>query len=145
MFPPAMQIYGSCVSREGVGVVLLGPSGCGKSDLVLRLLECGFVLVADDRVNIADGFASAPPALAGLLEIRGLGILRLPHAAQAKLALAVDLSACADRLPMPEHHDELNLPLVHVDPAAASAPLRVARALDCALGLTSQIAGSFRL
>jgi len=145
MFPLAMKIHGSCVSREGVGVVLLGPAGCGKSDLVLRLLECGFVLVADDQVNIADGFASAPPALAGLLEIRGLGILRLPHAAQAKLALAVDLSAHADRLPMPEHHTELNLPLVHVDPHAASAPLRVARALDCAQGLTHQVAGSFQV
>lgn len=144
MFRLAMQIHGSCVSRDGVGVVLLGPPGSGKSDLVLRLLECGFVLVADDRVDIADGIASAPPALAGLLEVRGLGILRLPHANKARLALAVELGSANARLPMPERHAELDLPLVRIDPAAASAPLRVARALDCAIGRVEQVAGSFQ-
>ena len=144
MFRLAMQIHGSCVSRDGVGVVLFGPPGSGKSDLVLRLLECGFVLVADDRVNIADGIASAPSALAGLLEVRGLGILRLPYAETAKLALAVELGTASERLPMPERHAELNLPLVRIDPTAASAPLRVARALDCAIGRIEQVAGSFQ-
>ena len=143
MFPP-MQIHASCVSREGAGVLLLGPSGCGKSDLVLRLLECGFVLVADDRVNITDGMASAPVQLAGLLEIRGLGILRLPYETETRLALAVDLDAGAARLPQPERHGATGLPLVHIDPSAASAPIRVARALDCALGRVEQVAGSFR-
>jgi HPr kinase/phosphorylase len=139
-----MQIHGSCVARGGAGVLLLGPPGCGKSDLVLRLLECGFVLVADDRVNIADGMASPPPALAGLLEVRGLGILRLAYEASAPLVLAVDLSARAERLPTPERHATLDLPLVHIDPAAASAPQRVSRALDCAIGRIEQVAGSFR-
>ncbi len=140
-----MQIHGSCIARNGVGVLLLGPSGCGKSDLVLRLLECGFVLVADDRVDIIDGVATAPQALAGLLEIRGLGILRLPYAASARLALVADLTARAERLPMPQRYDALDLPLVQIDPTAASATARVARALDCALGLTEQVAGSFRV
>ena len=139
-----MQIHGSCISREGAGVLLLGPSGCGKSDLALRLLECGFVLVADDRVNIADGIASAPHAIAGLLEVRGLGILRLPYAASTKLALVADLSATAERLPMPQFHSGLNLPMIAINAEAASAAQRVSRALDCALGLTEQIAGSFR-
>lgn len=137
-----MQIHASCVSRDGAGVLLLGPPGCGKSDLVLRLLECGFVLVADDRVNITDGIASAPAALAGLLEVRGLGILRLAHAAEARLELAVDLHTPADRLPRPQRH-ALGIPLVAIDPNAASAALRVARALDCATGLTKQTAGAF--
>jgi HPr kinase/phosphorylase len=125
-------------------VLLLGPSGCGKSDLALRLLECGFVLVADDRVDIADGIASAPASLVGLLEVRGLGILRLPYAAQARLALVIDLAGTAERLPQPEFHTETGLPLIYVRPEAASAPLRVARALDCALGRISQVAGSFQ-
>ena len=102
------------------------------------------MLVADDRVNIADGIASAPSALAGLLEVRGLGILRLPYAETAKLALAVELGTASERLPMPERHAELNLPLVRIDPTAASAPLRVARALDCAIGRIEQVAGSFQ-
>ncbi len=140
----AKQIHASCVARDGSGVILLGPSGCGKSDLVLRLLGCGFVLVADDRVNIDGGMASAPMELAGLLEIRGLGILRLPHEASARLALAVDLAGKAERLPMPARHAELDLPLVHINPNAASASARVAVALDCALGRTSQLAGAFQ-
>jgi HPr kinase/phosphorylase len=137
-----MQIHGSCVARDGAGVLLLGPSGCGKSDLVLRLLECGFVLVADDRVIVEAGMARAPDALLGLLEIRGLGILRLPYVHTVRLALAVELGL-PERLPMPRQMNGVDLPLVTVDPAMASAPLRVARALDCALGLTPQIAGAF--
>jgi HPr kinase/phosphorylase len=139
-----MQIHASCVSRDGAGVLVLGPSGSGKSDLVLRLLECGFVLVADDRVNILDGMASAPEALAGLLEIRGLGILRLSHADAARLSLVVELSPPAERLPSPRLHPDFGLPCITIDPTAASAAARVGRALDCALGLSPQVAGAFR-
>jgi HPr kinase/phosphorylase len=139
-----MQVHASCVCRDGEGVLLLGPPGCGKSDLVLRLLECGFVLVADDRVDIIDGMASAPADIAGLLEIRGLGILRLPHASETRLALAIQLANACDRLPEPCRHPELGLPMVTVDPQSASAALRVARALDCATGRTSQVAGAFQ-
>lgn len=136
-----MQIHASCVGRDGAGVLLLGPSGCGKSDLVLRLLECGFVLVADDRVDIEDGLARAPAAIAGLLEIRGLGIVRLPYAEHVTLALAVQLSAEGDRLPASKTH--LGLPLVTIDPKSASASARVALALDCALGHVTQVSGAF--
>jgi HPr kinase/phosphorylase len=131
------------VSRDGDGVLLLGSSGCGKSDLALRLLNRGFSLVADDRVDIADGVAAPPPALAGLLEVRGLGIVRMPYAASARLALVVQLGPVPPRLPVPERHAGLGLPLVRLDPAAASAPERVALALDCALGRISQVAGAF--
>lgn len=137
-----MQIHASCVSRDDAGVLLLGVPGCGKSDLVLRLLECGFVLVADDRVNISDNIASAPASLAGLLEVRGLGILRLPYVAKAHVALAVELDTTSERLPLPRRHD-MGWPLIRIDPAAHSAPLRVARALDCALGLIGVVAGAF--
>jgi HPr kinase/phosphorylase len=138
-----MQIHGSCASRTGDGVLLIGPPGAGKSDLLLRLLARGFELVADDRVDIVDGVASPVPALAGLLEVRGLGIVRLPHVASARLALAVELSTHVARLPTPAHHDLLDLPLTVIDPQAASAPERVALALDCALGRVTQIAGAF--
>jgi HPr kinase/phosphorylase len=137
-----MQIHASCAARDGHGVLLLGPPGSGKSDLVLRLLDHGFQLVADDRVDVEHGIASPPAALAGLLEVRGLGLLRMPHAAEARLALAVEL-ARGERLPNPSTHPELDLPLVHVDPAACSAPQRVALALNCALGHANLLAGAF--
>jgi HPr kinase/phosphorylase len=147
-----MQIHGSCASKGGLGVLLLGPSGSGKSDLVLRLCAHGFDLVADDRVDVVDGIARPPPALAGLLEVRGLGIFRLPYATEAKLALVVDVaplfsslpfSPGTPRLPAPERHAALDLPLVRVDAAAASAPERVALALDGALGRVGHVAGAF--
>ena len=142
-----MQLHGSCASKGGLGVLLLGPPGSGKSDLVLRLRARGFELVADDRVDIVDGIARPPPALAGLLEVRGLGIFRLPYVTAARLVLVVDLAArpphLTPRLPMPERHAALDLPLVWIDAAAASAPERVALALDGAAGRVGQVAGAF--
>jgi HPr kinase/phosphorylase len=142
-----MQIHGSCASRDGAGVLLVGPSGSGKSDLVLRLRTHGFELVADDRVEIEQGIARVPPALAGLLEVRGLGIFHLPHAAAARLVLVVDLAPLpgwrAPRLPVPERHAALDLPLVRIDAAAVSAPERVVLALEAALGRVTQVAGAF--
>ena len=131
------------MSRDGDGVLLIGPSGSGKSDLALRLLSRGFELVADDCVDIEDGIAAPPPALAGLLEVRGLGIVRLPYASTARLALVAELGVADERLPAPGHHAGLGLALIRLDPTAASAAERVVLALDCALGRVSQVAGAF--
>jgi len=124
-------------------VLLLGPPGCGKSDLLLRLLDYGFSLVADDRVEIVDGIAVPPAEIAGMIEVRGLGIVRLPYTQGARLALAVELAALGERLPRPERHEPTGLPLVALDPASPSAPARVALALACALGHVRQVAGAF--
>lgn len=137
-----MQIYASCAAREEHGVLLLGPSGVGKSDLLLRLLDYGFVLVADDQVCITEGVATAPSALAGLLEVRGLGIIKLPFIRYCRLVLAVELTM-SSRIPHPVQHSITNLPLVQIDPRSCSAPCRVALALDCALGWIEQLAGAF--
>jgi HPr kinase/phosphorylase len=111
--------------------------------MVLRLMDHGFVLVADDRVDIIDGCARPPEGLAGLLEVRGLGILRLPHAAPALLRLAVRLGPGQPRLPEPARHPDPDLPLIGVDPSRPAAARVVALGLDCALGRVAQVAGAF--
>lgn len=134
-----MHLHASCAARDGAGVLLIGPPGSGKSDLLLRLLDHGFSLVADDQVVLEGGVARAPDVLAGLIEVRGLGILRSAYVASAPVALAVAMGA-GERLPEPELH--LGVPLVHIDPAQASAPARVASALRCALGQADLLAGA---
>lgn len=102
---PGDDIHASCVSLAGRGVLLQGPSGAGKSDLALRLIDGGALLVADDRVALRRAgdriLAAAPPVLEGLIEVRGVGILRLPHAGPTPLALIVDLDPArgSERLP----------------------------------------------
>ncbi|WGD29891.1 HPr kinase/phosphatase C-terminal domain-containing protein [Ancylobacter sp. WKF20] len=107
-------LHASCVSVGGRGVLIRGASGAGKSHLAFALILAGgsgrvppTELVADDRVhvNALDGrlVATAPHALAGLIEIRGAGLRRLPHVAEVSLHLVVDLDAPdAARLPAPE-------------------------------------------
>lgn len=136
-----MLIHASCAARDGSGVLLTGPSGSGKSDFLLRLLDRGYTLVADDQVEIADGLAQPPPSLAGLLEIRGLGIVRLPFTAPVPIILTVEL-ARADRLPL-ARADSRGRPIVMIDPMLASAVKRLDIALDCALGHVAQHTGAF--
>ena len=138
-----MQVHGSCAARGGAGVLLLGPPGAGKSDLLLRLLDRGFMLVADDQVEIEEGIARPAPALAGLLEVRGLGIVRLPFVAPVRLALAVALGHAAERMPEPARYQPADLPMLCVDAAAPPAADVVALALECALGRVTQVAGAF--
>ncbi len=121
-------MHASCAARHGRGVLVLGPSGAGKSSLILRLIGLGFLLVADDRVDVTDGVASPPAPLAGLLEVRGIGILRLPFLRRARLALAVQLGR-GDRLPEAATHAGTGLRAVTVDATCPAAPLRVRMAL----------------
>lgn len=130
-----IEIHATCVSIDGAGLLLRGPSGAGKSDLALRLVDGGAHLVADDRVLLstdgrgnlmATASAGAPANLAGLIEVRGLGILPVPHIATAPVALLVDLrpGGAAERLPPPSLTDlaGIRLPRLELDPFHASAP-----------------------
>ena len=101
-----VRLHASCVQLGGVGVVLLGVSGVGKSDLAVRLIDAGALLVADDQLHVeatAAGLLGRPDdTLAGLLEVRGLGILRLPYCRVSPLGLVVELERRpAPRLPEP--------------------------------------------
>jgi HPr kinase/phosphorylase len=137
----ARTFHASAAARSGAGVLVLGPPGAGKSDLVLRLIDSGFVLIADDQVIVDGHTAYAPASLAGLLEVRGLGLVRLPHSAAA-LVLAVQLGI-SERLPHAARFPDLDLPMIIVDAQAASAAKRIALALDCLQGRTHLMAGAF--
>lgn len=105
--PDTGSIHATCVAFGDVGLLLRGPPGAGKSDLALRLIDGGARLVADDRVVLrragASILAAAPPRLAGMLEIRGVGIVRLPFCEAANLSLVADLvePPSLERLPHP--------------------------------------------
>jgi serine kinase of HPr protein (carbohydrate metabolism regulator) len=90
-----LACHGTAVLVGTVGVLLRGASGSGKSTLALSLIDSGARLVADDRVNLtARGgrlLAGPPSAIAGLIELRGTGILRCPHESAAVIRLVVDL------------------------------------------------------
>jgi serine kinase of HPr protein (carbohydrate metabolism regulator) len=117
------------------GVLIEGPAGAGKSDLALRALDEGFSLVADDRVLLwaCEGrlYGRAPDTLAGLLEIRGLDVVRLAALPFAEVALIVRCGA-PERLPEPAAASLLgvSLPLIEMDPRDASAPAKLSRALS---------------
>lgn len=133
------------------GILLLAPPGGGKSDLALRLLGQGALLVADDQVEVfMDGAAlmAAPPAaLAGRLEVRGLGLLEGLPWRRARLALAVELvpPAAVPRLPEPAAWSALgaSVPLLRLDGRAPAAPDVLARALDVLSGRLRLTAGAF--
>lgn len=108
-----MQIHASCAARYGQGVLVLGPSGSGKSSLILAMVGSGYMLVADDQVIVEEGMARCPAALAGLLEIRGVGIVRLPHLRRARLRMTVKLEA-GDRMPDPAVCLDRTLPMIRV-------------------------------
>ena len=143
-----IRVHGTSVALDGAGVLLRGPSGAGKSDLALRLIDAGAALVADDQTELrrnAMGLRmSAPAAIAGLLEVRGVGILRVPSVPSAILRLVVTLvpSEALERLPEPQHCLLLDcaIPEIALAPfeASAAAKLRLAlRAVDAGASLIS--------
>lgn len=141
-------VHGTCVALGTDAVLLRGDSGTGKSDLALRFLalpvsEAGQpALVADDQVCLTasdDGLVASPPAnLAGLIEVRGLGIQTVSFAGSARLVVVCDLVAAQDvpRMP-PDPWDRTvlagtELPVLKLAPFEASAPLKLRLAIVAA-------------
>ncbi len=124
--PQHDNLHASCVALEGRAVLILGPSGAGKSGLALELMARGAALVSDDRTEIrregSQVIAGAPAALSGLIEARGVGILKAAPAGETPLALVVDLGVTeTERLP-PRRSKILlgvSLPLLHNTGTAA--------------------------
>lgn len=86
-------VHATCVAIDGRAVLIEGRSGGGKSDLALRLIDRGATLVADEQVVCQrhDGglIASPPSHTAGRIEVRGIGLVELPHAERVPVALLV--------------------------------------------------------
>jgi len=109
--PEAPTVHASAVLAGARAVLIRGPAGAGKSRLVLALLDAADIgllhvarLVGDDRVHLeaCHGRLLVRPAaaLAGLIEVRGSGIRRLPYEPVAVVGLVVDLAAAdAERMP----------------------------------------------
>lgn len=142
--PHAPTIHACAVLYEGRGVLVRGASGAGKSRLVLDLIEDASThghdaaLIADDRVEIeaVHGrlLARTPRTIAGQIELRGLGIVTLPHEAACVVALVVDIE---ETLPprMPEDEQRfvsiagVALPVVRLWREDLRGVLRVRNAL----------------
>jgi len=129
-------IHATAVAIDGRAVLLRGPSGAGKSDLALRLIDEGGRLIADDQAELRRSgeriVVRAPAAIAGLIEIRGVGISRVEALEEATLAMFADLVPAAEIERSPEPRCEevlgLNIPSIALSPfeASVTAKLRVA-------------------
>ncbi len=129
-------LHATTVAINGLAVLLAGVSGIGKSDRALRLIDRGATLVSDDytRVERIDGqlIATAPETIAGLMEVRGIGLVAMAHV-DAPVALLIDLSDRVDRLPadpLTRAVAGIDVPVVTLAPLEASAPIKVELALD---------------
>lgn len=128
-------LHATTVAIDGAAVLIEGPSGSGKSDLALRLIDRGAVLVADDATLVlrtpAGLIARAPATIAGRMEVRGIGLVTLPHLAQAPVALLVRVEPDPPRLPERRRRvvAGVEVRVIVLDPRPASAAIKVELAL----------------
>ncbi|MEA3061397.1 MAG: hypothetical protein QOJ94_1178 [Sphingomonadales bacterium] len=128
-------IHATCVAIGGRGVLLAGRSGSGKSDLALRLIDRGAQLVSDDYTDLDSTsgqlIARAPAAIAGRIEIRGVGLVEVSAAPEAPVCLFADLDSPPERLPEPASRRIAgqDVPTIALAALEPSAPLKLERAL----------------
>jgi HPr kinase/phosphorylase len=133
-----LLVHGTCVALGAWSVLLRGAPGSGKSDLALRLIDRGAILVSDDQVVLrpSGGFlrASPPRQIAGLLEVRGVGIVKKPYITKVPVALLIDL-VTPDLVPrLPDATTDtlldVDLPVLRLAPFEASTPTKIELALS---------------
>lgn len=137
MAAPPFTTHATCVAIKARGIVILGPSGSGKSDLALRLIDRGAILVSDDYCELVIDHGSisvSPPAtIAGQIEVRGLGIFRMPHLPSVNAILAVRIADSYPRMPDNNYREMLGnamIPALVIAPFEASAPIKIEMALQ---------------
>lgn len=133
---PTTLVHATAILVDGVGVLIRGPSGSGKSDLALRMIDAGARLIADDQTELSRVGATVearPPArLAGLLEVRGIGIVSVPAVPAGRLGLVLDLVSAdeVERMPVDNRLELLGIPLrllrLAAFEASTTAKLRLA-------------------
>ncbi|MEN9719211.1 MAG: hypothetical protein RIQ99_2089 [Pseudomonadota bacterium] len=126
----------SCVAIGGRAVLIEGPPGSGKSSLALALIDRGAVLVGDDGVLLEPRaghlYANPAPTIAGLIEVRNVGLLVYPTTAQVSVALVVQLDSAAPRFidaAEVTHRAGIAVPLVRLWPNSPVLALRAEAAL----------------
>ncbi|MGB7406265.1 MAG: HPr kinase/phosphatase C-terminal domain-containing protein [Pacificimonas sp.] len=130
-----MRLHATTIAIDGYGVMIVGPSGSGKSDLALRLVDRGAILIADDQTVLGKAgdriSARAVAGFEGKIELRGVGIVTLPHQKEATVKLIVRLSTLVPRVPDPrvETHLGIDVPVMKFDAMRPSTPLLVEIAL----------------
>ena len=89
------RIHGSSVAVEDNGILIIGHSGSGKSDLALRLIDSGGTLISDDQTLCLkkqdEIFLFSIEAIYGLLEVRDVGIIKVPYVENVKMKIIVSL------------------------------------------------------
>lgn len=145
-------VHASAVAAGGRAALIRGASGSGKSDLALRclalapsrLLPMQAMLISDDYVAIErDGarlLARAPATLSGLIEVRGLGIMRVDCASEAEVTLVVELAAGGEiprlpDIPATAVYDGIEVPVLKLAPFEPAAPIKLLLALQSGYGM----------
>lgn len=126
----------TCVALGDRALLIEGSSGSGKSMLALTLIDRGAVLIGDDGVTLEKRgerlIASPPPRIAGLLEVRNLGLLHFPVTSDVPVALVLRIDAEAPRFIEAAERVELggvDLPMVRVWPGGSELALKAELAL----------------
>ena len=133
-----MLFHATCIAIGNHGVLLTGTPGSGKSDLALRLIDAGAQLVADDQVElhrVGEALvATAPAPIAGMVEVRHVGLLHMPHRNTVPVTLYVSLVSLTEklkRLPDLEPFTLLDCAIrqLRLPAYAASTPAKIRAAL----------------
>jgi serine kinase of HPr protein (carbohydrate metabolism regulator) len=133
----SILVHATAVAIDNRALLLRGPSGVGKSDLGLRLIDAGARLIADDQSELRREahsiYVRAPATIAGLIEVRGLGIVRLDPLQDVPLALIADLVPAEGLERLPERRAEailgIAVPVIEVAAFQASTPAKLRLAL----------------
>ena len=127
------QFHATAVAYYGSGILIRGPSGSGKSDLALRLIDDDADLIADDRVVIKvvgkELRLSPPESISGLIEVRGIGVVKIKTIRDIPLCLVVELELSNQTKRMPDIKEEsikdISIPIIGINAFESSSLAKI--------------------